>query len=70
MKETKIMDILDKHNISWSWMGGCVFVGNDRYSKIIEIADELLNVKTCKQGFDNDNNFIAFARDKDETSKG
>ena len=62
MKELKIIDILDKHNIAWSWFGNCVFVGNDRLNKIKEITNELLKVKSCKQGFDKDNNYMAYGK--------
>jgi len=62
MKEERIMNILDKHDIEWSWFSDCVFVGKDRVPKVMDIKDELLKVKTCKQGFDDQGNYIAFAK--------
>jgi hypothetical protein len=62
--ESKIMRILDKHKIAWSWMGDVVFVGKDRAYKIIPIKKELLAVKDVKQGYDGEGNYIAFAKNR------
>jgi len=64
MIELKIVDILDKHGISWSWFGDCIFVGVDRVDKIKMIAKELIKVKSIKQGFDKEGNYIAFDKRK------
>ena len=59
----RVVDILDEHDIAWSAMGECIFVSNDdRIKKIKSIASELLKVKSCKQGFDADGNYLAFER--------
>lgn len=63
MEEAKIMGILDKYDIAWSWMGDCVFVGKDRVHKLtMDCCDELLKVTTCRQGYDKEGNYIAFRK--------
>ena len=64
MIELKIVDILDKHGISWSWFGNCVFVGKERTDKIKKIAKELIKIKSIRQGFDKEGNYIAFDKRK------
>lgn len=55
-----VVDVLDKHDIAWSYMGEVIFVGKDRTNKIREIVPELSKIKGVKQGYDKEGNYIAF----------
>ena len=60
-QEGKILDVLNKHEIRWSWFDGIVFVNKTSVSKITkDVRNELLKVKGIQQGFDKEGHYIAF----------
>jgi len=59
-----VVDVLDKHNIAWSYMAGTIFVGKARTNKIREITPKLLKIKGVEQGYDKEGNYIAFDKKK------